>query len=98
MMTLLSYVHHMSLAPMHMQRAKKTVGSLQAHNKCLISSIMCLPRANINSEHSVYGQLPIHRLHVPLSKKARPSLVSTQHSLSVAAVTPSPVQLVSVKH
>ena len=42
--------------------------------------------------------LPIHTVHVPLSEKASPSLVSTQHSLSVAAGMVSPVQLVSVKH
>ena len=42
--------------------------------------------------------IPIHTVQVPPSEKARPSLVSTQHSLSVAAETVPPVQLLSVKH
>ena len=42
--------------------------------------------------------IPIHTVQVPSSEKARPSLVSTQHSLSVAAGTVPPVQLLSVKH
>ena len=42
--------------------------------------------------------IPMHTVQVPPSAKARPSLVSTQHSLSVAAGTVPPVQLLSMKH